>query len=105
MGGLDFVLFAGFVWLIDGRGYQRWVRPLVIMGMNAIAVYMASELVAEAMDMIHVGGTSLHDVIYNNIFAPMASPMNASLAFAICYVLLMYLFAYGLYKKGWFLRA
>jgi len=105
MGGLDFVLFAGFVWLVDGRGYQRWVRPLVIMGMNAIAVYMASELVAEAMDMIQVGHTSLHDWIYNSVFAPLASPMNASLAYAICYVLLMYLFAYGLYKKGWFLRA
>jgi len=44
MGGMDFVIFAGFVWLIDGRGYQRYVRPLVIMGMNAIAVYLASEL-------------------------------------------------------------
>jgi len=105
MAGLDFVVFAGFVWLIDGKGYQRFVRPLAIMGMNAIAVYMASELIEEAMDMTRVGASNLHEWIYTNLFAPLASPMNASLAFSICYVLCMYLIAFGLYKKGWFLRA
>jgi len=67
MGGMDFVIFAGFVWLIDGRGYQRYVRPLVIMGMNAIAVYLASELLEEVLSLIHVGGPaspSVHEWIY-----------------------------------------
>jgi len=108
MGGLDFIVFAGFLWLIDGRGYQRLVRPLVIMGMNAIAVYLASELVEEALSMIHVGGpasSSVHEWIYQTLFAPLASPLNASLAYAACYVLLMYAIAYGMYKRRWFLKA
>ncbi len=42
MGGLDFVLLAVFLWLVDHLGHQRYVRPLVIIGMNSIAVYMAS---------------------------------------------------------------
>jgi len=108
MGGLDFVIFAGFVWLIDGRGYQRYLRPLVIMGMNAIAVYLASELVEEALSLVHAGGRaspSVHEWIYQNLFAPLASPRNASLAYAICYVLLMYAIAYVMYKKRWFLKA
>jgi predicted acyltransferase len=108
MAGMDFVIFAGFVWLIDGRGYRRYARPLAIMGMNAIAVYMASELVEEALSLIHVGGPgspSVHEWIYQTIFAPLASPLNASLAYAICYVLLMYAIAYGMYRKRWFLKA
>ena len=108
MAGMDFVIFAGFVWLIDGKGYRRHVRPLVIMGMNAIAVYMASELVETALSLKHVGGLgspSVHQWIYQNLFAPLASPKNASLAYAICYVLLMYAIAYGMYKKRWFLKA
>jgi predicted acyltransferase len=108
MGGLDFVIFAGFAWLIDGRGYQRFARPLAIMGMNAIAVYLASELVEEALSMIHMGGRAsphVHEWIYQALFAPLASPRNASLAYAICYVLLMYAIAYGMYKKRWFLKA
>jgi predicted acyltransferase len=108
MAGMDFVIFAGFVWLIDGRGYRRYARPLAIMGMNAIAVYLASELLEEALSLIHIGGPgspSVHEWIYQTLFAPLASPLNASLAYAICYVLLMYAIAYGMYKKRWFLRA
>jgi predicted acyltransferase len=108
MAGMDFVIFAGFAWLIDGRGYRRYARPLAIMGMNAIAVYLASELLEEALSLIHVGGPaspSVHEWIYQTVFAPLASPRNASLAYAICYVLLMYAMAYGMYKKRWFLKA
>ena len=108
MAGMDFVIFAGFVWLIDGRGYRRYARPLAIMGMNAIAVYLASELLEEALSLIHVGGPaglSVHEWIFQTLFAPLASPRNASLAYAICYVLLMYAIAYGMYRKRWFLKA
>jgi predicted acyltransferase len=97
MAGLDFVMFAMFLWLVDGRGYQRWVKPLIIMGMNAIAVYMASELCSEALDE-----TSLHSWIYGHIFAPIASPYNASLLWAVSYTLLMYLLAYAMYRRKWF---
>jgi len=99
MAGMDFVIFAGFVWLIDGRGYQRYVRPLMIMGMNAIAVYLASELLEELLSITHV-----HEWIYQTLFAPFASPRNASLAYATCYLLLMYAIAFGMYKKRWFLK-
>jgi len=107
MGGLDFVIFAGFVWLIDGRGYARYVRPLAIMGMNAIAVYLASELVEEALSLIRTGrtGPSIHEWLYRTLFAPLAAPPNASLAYAVCYVLVMYLIAWAMYRKRWFLKA
>jgi predicted acyltransferase len=109
MAGLDFQIFAIFLWLVDGMGYKRVVKPLVILGMNAIAVYMASELFDEALSAVHwaSGGQAitLREWIYNSLFAPLASPVNASLLFAIAYTLLMYLLAYGLYRRGWFWRA
>ncbi len=107
MAGLDFVIFAGMVWLIDIRGYKRFTKPLVIMGMNAITVYMVSELLDQVFNAIHVnsGGQSitLHAWL-NSLFAVVASPFNASLLFAISYTLLMYLVAYVMYRRGWFLR-
>jgi len=99
MAGLDFVVFALFVWLVDGLGLKRAVKPLVIMGMNAIAVYLASEFLDEAL-----GATGLHQWIFTNLFSWPASPYNASLLYAIAYVLLMYLIAYVMYRRGWFLR-
>jgi predicted acyltransferase len=109
MAGLDCVIFAGFLWVIDGMGWKRLTRPFVILGMNAIVVYLASEFLEEIMDAIKwttASGTTinLHHWIYQNVFAPIASPYNASLLFAICYVLLMYLIAYAMYRRGWFVR-
>jgi predicted acyltransferase len=99
MAGLDFVMFAIMLWFVDGLGYKRFTKPLVIMGMNAIAVYMASELGDEFLSATH-----WHDWIFQHIFTPIASPINASLLYAIAYVLAMYVIAYVMYKRGWFLR-
>jgi predicted acyltransferase len=108
MAGLDFILFAMFLWVVDGLGRKRMVKPLVIMGMNAIAVYMASELLDITLGTIRLASgaatISLHEWLYQNLFAPFASPANASLLYALAYTGLMYLLAYGLYRKKWFLR-
>jgi predicted acyltransferase len=108
MAGLDFVLFAIFLWWIDGLGRKRVVRPLVVMGMNAIAVYMAAEILDITLGSIHVrsgdSNINLHEWIYQNVFAPIASPMNASLLYALVYTGLMFLIAYGMYRRQWFVR-
>ena len=108
MAGLDFVLLAVFIWVVDHLGYQRYVKPFFIMGMNAIAVYMASELGDETLNWIHWGSgdnaTTLRSWIYQTIFAPIASPINASLLYALSYTFVMFLIAYVMYRKRWFLR-
>lgn len=105
MAGLDFVIFASFLWLIDGRGYKRAVRPFVIMGMNAIAVYMVSELFAELIDGLHLrSGLSIKQWVFQNVFTPIAPPSIAALLYAVAFMLLMYGVAYALYRKQWFLR-
>jgi predicted acyltransferase len=108
MAGLDFIVFAIFVWCVDGLGYKRVVKPFVIMGMNAIAIYMVSELLATVLSAVHVtSGDSiitLHHWIFGTIFAPLGSPANSSLLYALAYTLIMYVLAYGLYRKRWFLK-
>jgi predicted acyltransferase len=104
MAGLDFVVFAMFLWIADGLGRVRPFRPLVILGMNAIAIYIASEGLDVVLNSIPMAGTTLRVWIYQTLFAPLASPINASLLYAVAYVLLMYAFACLLYRRGWFLR-
>jgi predicted acyltransferase len=108
MAGLDFVMLAIFIWLVDHLGYQRYVKPFFVMGMNAIAVYMASELLDGTLGAIRWGSgddrTSLHDWLYTTIFVPLASPINASLLWAISYTLLMFGLAYLMYRKKWFIK-
>ena len=108
MAGLDFVLLAGFIYLIDDLGYKRIVQPLVVFGMNAIAIYMLSELLAIALMSIHwhaaAGTISLQSWLFDHCFAPLASPYDAALVWALAFVLLMYVAAYALYRRKWFIR-
>jgi predicted acyltransferase len=99
MAGIDFALFAAFAWAVDVRGWQRPVRPFVILGMNAIAVYMVSELLDTQLRVMR-----LRDAIYHRVFAPLASPINASLMYALAYTLLMFVVAWVLYRRQWFLK-
>jgi predicted acyltransferase len=99
MAGLDFVVFAICLWLVDGCGYKRAVKPLAIMGMNAITVYMISELLDETLSALH-----WREPIFQNVFASIASPYNASLLYAISYTLLLWLVSYIMYRRGWFWR-
>lgn len=105
MAGLDCVILSSFVWIIDGLGYQKYVKPLVIMGMNAITVYMASEIVEITITSIHVsGGLDIKQWLFQHLFLPIASPYNASLLYAVSYMLSMYLIAWIMYRKNWFVR-
>jgi predicted acyltransferase len=99
MAGLDFVVFAICVWLVDGCGHKRAVKPLAIMGMNAITVYRISELLDETLSALH-----WRDRLFHAVFAPLASPMNASLLYAVTYTALLWLIAFGMYRRRWFWR-
>jgi predicted acyltransferase len=100
MGGFDFVLFAIFVWVVDGLGWRRPVRPLVVLGMNAIAVYMASEFIEAVL-----WSFGWRQPLYRAVFAPLPmSPYNTSLAFSLALLALMFALAYLLHRRGWILR-
>ena len=109
MAGWANVCLAMFYWLIDVKGYKKWATPFVIYGMNAITVFVLSGLVARIMHLIQwttADGktTDLKSAIYDNVFTPLASPMNASLLFAIAFITMMYLVVWFMYKKKWFLK-
>jgi predicted acyltransferase len=99
MAGLDFVVLAAFIFLIDERKESRFFKPFIVIGMNAIVVYLASEFLAEILD-----GSGLHDILYGRLFAPLASPLNASLIWALAFTALMYFIAWLMYRRRWFVR-
>jgi predicted acyltransferase len=104
MAGLDSIVLSVFIWCVDGLGWKRVVKPFVIFGMNAITIYVISEVLAIILDRIEAGGISVHSWIYQHGFAPFASPKFASFCDAFCYVLLMFVLAYALYRKRVFIR-
>src|SRR5207244_4467756 len=41
-GGWVLLILAGFYALIEWKGWRRWAFPLIVVGMNSIAVYVMS---------------------------------------------------------------
>jgi predicted acyltransferase len=104
MAGLASIVFGILYWIVDVQGWTRWSRPFAIYGMNALTIFALAGIVGRLMGLIKIGNRSLHSVVYHAVFAPLARPINASLLFAIVFVLVMYGAAYLMYRRGWIVR-
>ena len=107
--GLALCFLAFCYWLIDIKGYRRWAKPFVIFGVNALALFVLSGLMAKALGLIKVAGAdgktiSLQKWIFDSIFLPIASPVNASLMFAVSFVLLWLFQMWLLYRKRIYIK-
>jgi predicted acyltransferase len=106
MGGLAALALAACYWVIEVRGRRRWAAPFVVLGVTALPLFFLSSLMARLLLLIRVGpqGVRLHAWLFDHLFAPWASPVNASLAFALAYVLLWWGLMCALQRTGLRLR-
>ncbi len=96
-GGWCFLLLAGFYGLVDKLGYKRWSFPLVVIGMNSIAIYVLSHLIEKfilASFRIHFGQNVF------NVFGEGYSWLLSGWAAIIVFWLMLY----WMYKKKLFIR-
>ncbi len=102
-------MMAAFYLIIDVWGFRRWAFPLVVVGMNSIAIYMMTQLLADwvgAQLQTH-GGTLfgwLHDrfglSLSRDPFAGLWGPFHESLAILAVF----WLIALWLYRRRIFVR-
>ena len=119
-GGLALQFLALCYWLIDIKGYKAWTKPFVIFGVNAIALFVGTGVMARLMGMssgfmgrftsllniMKPDGSpqALQPFIYNHGFASWLPPKPASLAFAISFILLWLFLMWLLYRKKIFIK-
>jgi predicted acyltransferase len=107
--GMALELLALFYWLIDVKGIKRWAQPFIIYGVNALAVFVLSGLAARLMGLWKIPRAdgskgNLQSFLYEHLFLSWAQPINASLAFAISYVLVWLFLMWLLYRKNIFIK-
>jgi len=108
-GGLALNLLALCYWLCDIKGYRRWAWPFIVFGVNAIALFVGSGLMVKLMGMIKLDlgdgtRTSSQGWIFEKAFLSWLSPINASLAYAICFILFWLFLMWLLYRKRIFIK-
>jgi predicted acyltransferase len=106
--GFAMVVLAFCYWLADIRGWRKWGMPFLVFGSNAVASFTLATFLAKCLIVIHVTSdgerTSLWGYIYENLFAPIPSAKNASLLFAICFVLVCWVPMWLLYRRRIFIK-
>jgi predicted acyltransferase len=95
--------------LVDLRGVRRPFVPFRVLGLNALAVYVLSSLVATALDAVRVGfdgaePVTLQQFVFRRFFLPLASPHAASLLFALVFVTLWIGVAAALHRERIYIR-
>jgi predicted acyltransferase len=107
-GGLALEFLAFCYWLIDIKKYQRWAKPFVVFGVNAIALFVGTGVMARLMGLIDLpwgsAEISLQGWIFQKLFLSWAAPINASLAYALAFILLWLGLMWILYARKIFIK-
>ena len=102
--GLDILIMAGLLYIIEVANVRKWTWFLEIFGKNPLTLYVLSYLIVKLFYVIHVDGETLKTWIYTHAFLTWSSPMNASLLFAISVMLVVWGAGYWMDKKRIYLR-
>ena len=103
------LLLALCYWIIDVKGWRAWTKPFVILGANAITLFVVSGLLVKTLGLIRVAGddgttVSISRYAYLHYFVPLASPKNASLLYALANLLVLFCLLAWMYRRRIFLR-
>ena len=107
--GCASLLLAACYWLIDVRGWRRGTTPLVILGVNAITLFVVSGLLVKTLALIRLDGPDGREIsasrwLYITLFVPLASPKNASLLYALANLAVLFILLAWMYRRRLFLR-
>lgn len=132
MAGWALLVFGAFFWLMDATpqarvraAAARLFQPLVIYGMNALFIFALSGFIAKMMGFIKIpaasaevagaagavgaaaqGATSvsLKAWLYAPLKALPLEPVQASLLWALLFNAVMFIVAWTMWKKRWFIK-
>jgi predicted acyltransferase len=108
-GGLALFFLAFCYWFIDIKKVTWWIKPFHVYGMNAITVFFLSGIVGRLLYLIkweNTEGTmiTLKGYLFDAFFLSWLSPINASLGFAIVYIVIWLGLMWILYAKKIFIK-
>ncbi len=108
--GLALLTLAFCYYVIDIKGYKRWAKPFVIFGVNALALFVFSGIMARLMGMIRFAGPDGKEIyasavdLQQHLSFVSCSPLNASLAYAVSYILFWLFLMWLLYRRRIFIK-
>jgi predicted acyltransferase len=98
-GGFSLLALALLYWIVDLRKWRGWTTPALIFGTNAIFAFALANMLSPLLGLMHTP-----QWFYGRVFSRFLDPYNASLAWAITFLVLNMALLWPLYRKRWFVR-
>lgn len=102
--GWALIIIALLILIIELWKLKGWTYFFEVFGKNPLFIYVLSGLVVMLMSIILVNSEGLQTWIYKNGFLSWLTDFNASLVFAICYVLVMWIVGYIMDKRNIYIK-
>jgi predicted acyltransferase len=92
------------MYVIEMLNKTKWTYFFVVFGRNPLSIYLLSELLLITLYLIPVRDTKLQPWLFNSVLKSFASPVNASLLFALLFMLICWLVGYIMDKRKVYIR-
>jgi predicted acyltransferase len=107
--GVASLSIATIMWLVDVQNLRGWTRPAVIYGVNPIVAFVGSGVMARCIYSIFKVTSNGHRIaletwLYQTFYLSWLGPTNASLAFAVTFVVFWYGVLVVLYRRNIILK-
>lgn len=102
--GIDLVLLAGLIYIIEIRQQKKWTGFFEVFGKNPLIIYLISELLAIMMWFILINKKPLYMVINDELYQKLLPGPWGSLAFAVSVMLACWLIGWWMHKRKIYIR-
>lgn len=96
-GGLVILMLAGFYALTDWKGWKRWAFPLIVVGMNSIAIYVMSWTMEDFI-------RSALQTNMGKVISALVSPALLPVAYGLGVMLVFWTILFWMYRRKIFLK-
>ena len=102
--GIDLLILPALIYLIEIQRRRKWTHFFLVFGKNPLFIYVLADLLLTILFMVPVGDKNLQQAFFQGVLLKIASPINASLMFALIYMLICWSIGYVLDKRKIYIR-
>lgn len=97
--GINLLVIGLLIYIVEIMNLKRWTYFFEVFGKNPLVLYALSGMIVKTMSLIKINELDLKTWLFNNFFLSVLNPENASLSYALSYMLLIWLIGYLMDRK------
>jgi len=102
--GWDLLIISVLMLVIEIFSIKKWTYFFEVFGKNPLFIFALSGMLIRLIYLIRIEAVPLGSIIYTNLFVSWLEDKNASLLFAITYMLLLWLIGYVMDKRKIYIK-